>query len=113
MIAISIMMPTYNTSFFLLEGVFDCILNQISPCFGLVIVDGLVVDSSSYTNSFSDSRIRIILSVISNRLTKSEKDFFHRLCCFERYQSFDDSESVKKELFYGKLFARLNSVVVR
>ena len=72
MVAISVVMPTYNTDVKYLKEAVDSILNQSFRDFEFIIIDdGSTNDSPEYLNSIPDPRVKIIRNETNIGITKS------------------------------------------
>ncbi len=71
-ISISVIMPTYNTETEILKEAVDSILNQTLSDFEFLIIDdGTTNESTTYLNSITDKRVKIIRNPSNIGITKS------------------------------------------
>ena len=72
MIAISVIMPVFNTPVPILKEAVESILNQTFQDFEFIIVDDCSTgDSQAYLHTLSDPRIRILQNEVNKGITKS------------------------------------------
>ena len=72
MVAISVVMPTYNTEVAILKEAVESILNQTFADFEFIIIDdGSTNDAPAYLDALTDPRVRIIRNQTNIGITKS------------------------------------------
>ncbi len=108
MVAISVVMPTYNTDVQYLKEAVDSILNQTFRDFEFLIIDdGSTNDSPSYLSSLSDPRVKVIRNESNMGITKTLNKGL-RLAS-GKYIARMDSDDVSLPERFEKQFAFMES----
>ena len=108
MVAISVVMPTYNTPIPLLKEAIDSILNQTFSNFEFIIIDdGSTDDSPAFLDSLSDSRIKVIRNEKNIGITKSLNIGFRE--AQGKYIARMDSDDISVPERFEKQYAFMES----